>query len=566
MKSKSLKKVVKSISMASVLFLSVTSLFVSFIFFKSDITDIDIKVASYVYLVGGLLFIPFVFIISIITGKRESKALHYMKGGFFVLRLIVLVVLVFFFIDAFSDFNRSFHNMFPTSSFHEKNILILENMIKDDKRDEISLKIFRMYGKDPNIDYTRLTCFSLKQTLIQTQNDLNNFDKDEVARSFTRRLKALNDYDTLLRTDFVNYTKTSMADYIPAEEMSDLLSEYMNLSLILEMPELSDFFFRISTATNPDNPKPYLFKGKTIYDQNKLKEAANWYGLYMEKMKKEGKEKHISKEIKRFMELELYGDSLHKKLYEKWFYDQPQEMFEYGYWDEENQDSLLIDGKIIQWYVGYSYEALFGSGSYDNSYGLSGCVAEILDLAKVKKDTAPFKQLSGIMPYSYWSEAFKYINPEFVKWVRLNLIPSPDLTIHGYTCQKIYDVLLEFQVRTLKTAQMILELNTGVYGEAKEYEIRMSDHDFYGPGYLNEHYSELVNDYSLRGFYVHPEDIGFWLRRAIDGSYEECLATIDEILKRYDPDFTESFYTVFQDEIYPEEEYYDEEEDYYEGD
>ncbi|MCG8311185.1 MAG: hypothetical protein MI975_27605 [Cytophagales bacterium] len=565
MKSKSLGKAIKSISLAFILFLSVVSLFVSFIFFKSDITDIDIKVASYVYLVGGLLFIPFVFIISIKKKKKESKVLQYMKGGFFVLRLIVLVVLVFLFMDAFPEFNRSFHNMFPTSSFHEKNLLIFENMIEDDKRDEISLKIFRLYGKNPNIDYARLTCFSLKQTLIQTQNDLNNFDKDEVARNFTRRLKALNDYDTLLRTDFVNYTKTLMADYIPKEEMSDLLSEYMKLSLVLEMPEFSDFFFRISTAANPDNPKPYLFKGKTIYNQNKLKDAAYWYSLYTEKMKKAGKEKHIPKKIKRFMELELYGDSLHKKLYEKWFNDQPQEMFDYGYWDEENQDSLLIGGKIIQWYVGNSYEALFGPTSLDNSCGLSGCIAEILDLTKVKKDTMPFKQLSGIMLYSYKTDAFNYMNPEFIKWARLNLIPSPDLTIHGYTCQRVYDVLLKFKLRTLKVAHMILELKTSIYGEAGKYETRMYDNDFYGPGYLNENYLEIISDYSSRGFYVYPEDIGFWLRRVIDGSYEECLTTIDEILKRYDPDFTESFYAVFENEIYSAEEYYDEEE-YYEGD
>jgi hypothetical protein len=85
----------------------------------------------------------------------------------------------------------------------------------------------------------------------------------------------------------------------------------------------------------------------------------------------------------------------------------------------------------------------------------------------------------------------------------------------------------------------------------------MYDEDFYGFDFLHGYFHEdaYYNTGDYEESWTLVVEAGFWLRRMIDGSYDQCWDALSEVLQEYDPDFYE--YSMWPDWEYAYEEDYD---------
>jgi len=168
---------------------------------------------------------------------------------------------------------------------------------------------------------------------------------------------------------------------------------------------------------------------------------------------------------------------------------------------------------------------------------------------------AAIEELSGQKVYKGTMDDgfdFKYVNPAFVSWVSDNLIPHPDNNFLGMSSQKIYDIVFRENARDTWSQNRVLEYHFGLEDLAASYEDGMSYEDFQGHEYLISRF---------RGTNVNAVRAGIFIRRKIDGSYDEVTNAMMKIITLYDSEWMTN---QLENEPYLEEHY--EEEEYYEED
>ncbi len=179
----------------------------------------------------------------------------------------------------------------------------------------------------------------------------------------------------------------------------------------------------------------------------------------------------------------------------------------------------------------------------DNNDGLSHLekIAGIKAIGSAKKRT-------DLMPYV--EEEFKNINPEMIKWINENLIPSAnDKQANGLLYQTIYDYGYKEQFRKMASLKIVIMqqgaqaqlrdyasiTSTKQYLEAEERVITKTNTETYG--YLEQKLYGIQELFGQAGFstqYLESFDYGFMMRRMLDGSEPEIWNLIKSILTQYD--------------------------------
>lgn len=206
------------------------------------------------------------------------------------------------------------------------------------------------------------------------------------------------------------------------------------------------------------------------------------------------------------------------------------------------------------------------SGNYYDVYGLTNkfiaCGSdsndELSHLEKVAglKATGSTKKRDDLMPFI--EEEFKNINPEIIKWIRENLIPSPTQTqANGLPYQFIYNYRYKDQFRKIAILKAMIAqqgqesmmrdyadiTSTITYIESEERTITKDN--FSTIPYLEQKINQMHSLFSQAGFVsknLEINDYGFLLRRMLDGSEPEIWNLTKSILQKYDKDwYTKTF-------------------------
>ena len=187
----------------------------------------------------------------------------------------------------------------------------------------------------------------------------------------------------------------------------------------------------------------------------------------------------------------------------------------------------------------------------------------IVDLEKINSLSPVPVFLSGPheKEFNYKSASFGYYNPEFVVWAREYAIPaSEDETFRDLT-QPIYDDFLQLIARSYYYTYLDMreqipvermeEIKAEYLRQVQAMEGQSFTADFgNGPGeYLQYKVAEFgqISD-EMFNIYTYPDPremigyhaivaTGFWTRREIDGSKEEIVLLLEQLLATYDADF-----------------------------
>lgn len=127
-------------------------------------------------------------------------------------------------------------------------------------------------------------------------------------------------------------------------------------------------------------------------------------------------------------------------------------------------------------------------------------------------------------------------NPELIKWITNNLIPDPKskgltlnrLVIKSQLFQDAYNFYLQKLAREYALVFKNLKENQMIESERDLYIKEMHKKGFEGYEYLAKKYPGI-------NAYIY----GFWLRRSMDGTIDECWDGLKKVLKSYDKDFFE---------------------------
>jgi hypothetical protein len=155
---------------------------------------------------------------------------------------------------------------------------------------------------------------------------------------------------------------------------------------------------------------------------------------------------------------------------------------------------------------------------------------------------------------------FLFVNPEFVAWFAGNMIPDPSQSqMNGRLYAEIYQSLIQTRLRNLALVGLYyLSLPNGgadarvsyaeyasrFYYDQQQEQVREREGYVYLAGYLERQYAEACNDwiranlpedeYGNKPIPFNTMDMGFWLRRGIDGSANELWLALREVLQKYD--------------------------------
>ena len=501
---------------------------IQFILFSQDsYTALNRAFSS---LFAAILFVPvYGFFLSLLS-EGVAHLAKYVRGTIFVLRTCVLIVVAFLLISDPEDLKTDLTSVFRLYA-SDSEIAELMGYLESENWYEFELNLDAMKEQDLNINYTPLIARNFELAIEQVRNDPPSDSPETLTSLLDGRLSYLSSLDTL-QSSISDYENSSLHEYIPADDMISLLIAYGKFYLNFEYLIEAEEFFAMAMAVSPDNPDAVLQYADAIYSSNYLQDAALLYQKYMILMGNEGRDRDIPARIRKFVRSENYGEGLQRKLFECWLTDAWNEIPS-AYWDsyENREDYLRIGNRF--------YTSIWGGGHL--VYELADCAGKIMgrNIEGEDQDLSPLKDLSGIEVTDNTGLPFTDVNPEIVEWCRKNLIPDPDFRLLDQACSRFYDIILQRSCRQKALGYAFLNTLLDVDKEVSEYEKLLFDEDFIGYKHLWRIIRE-PSDNVLRqdaAYWILQEETGFWLRRRIDGSYEECWKTLEEILINYDADW-----------------------------
>jgi len=537
-----------------------------------SITQDEIMLAPVIiFFVLILLFVPLYTTLFKSLGKTYgegvSKSAPYIKGGLFVLRLFAFLLLSLVLISGRNSLKSEFVTMLNLSASSSE-MAELVALIEDDRRDEMGNAIYNLEELQKKIDYPLLIAKNFEESISQVYEL-----RDEISPGM--EIYALNErlgFDVFSTMDslgkyLMDYENSEISKYLPAERLSNLFIEYGEFYLEYGESYMADMFFRSAAELDPGNAEILLTIADIQYEDYNLATAAELYEQYVSLMKNDDKANKIPGRITDFLEAEMYGTALQKNLFECWLHDYPASSYEtIEYYDNYDIPYMFIGDRPYgpSWY-NLQY-ALYGPDIYysddSTSYGMSGCAARILGREPVRDNVDALEEILTMELFLDLDLPFNSINPEAVKWIRKNLIPGTEMVLIDKQCQFIYDIVFKNICRQKALGYALLVNYYDTDTEASEYEYAMANEEyFYGPSYLYDRYYDDA-EYSGKSDEVYRmiEEAGFWLRRKIDGSYDEVWNLFSQLMNQFDPewfDYIWEGWEYFEDGYY-EEEYYEE--------
>jgi len=219
------------------------------------------------------------------------------------------------------------------------------------------------------------------------------------------------------------------------------------------------------------------------------------------------------------------------RLYQGWFVNP----YEYMFGDEPG---LTVNGRAYgQLHAGISGIVKYGA--------LIDAAAQYLKLPKPGfGDLGPLEQLAKLKIYKKAPDGYNggTVNPAFVHWAAANLVPPPSAELLGHRCQDYYDKMFKRFFRLMAASRAYLDL-PGHAGDRAAYlgvprSAKTKNVD--GVEWLQARYAKALPEYALpyNGTNLTPPmAIGFWLRRAADGTDVELRRALLRLLEQYDPGF-----------------------------
>ncbi len=524
--------------------------------------------AVVIFLVLALLFAP-VYArlfrsLSTSYGEGVSKAAPFIRGGLFVLRLFALFILALFFISQWNQIKSDLRSMIPARISTEE-MAELVDYIRNDQRSELSYAIYNLQSQQKKIDYNLLIAENFRVALNQAKNDPNSSTYVYGSEVLEQRLflDIFSTRDSIF-SRLPDYESSDLAAYIPPHEMFDLFMEYGKFSLGYEKFFEANLYFRAAVTLDPDNPDVILSVADIYLGMNFLNEAAENYEYYCSLMKDEGKENKIPKRVTKFLEAGMYGEKLQKNLFECWLNDQTNDpYFSLEYYESNNMDYVYIGERIYGQFYGFPDYLLFGPKYYywegdSLNFGLAGCVTKLLGGEPQKMNVHAITELCGMDFYSDMDLPFTHINPEIINWARKNLIPDPGLLLFDKPCQRIYNVMFRNVLRKKALGYAFLHSLYSVDEQAGDYQYHMYDEHFDGVDYLWSYYYDNASYFQRTDIdpWTLAMETGFWLRRYMDGTYNECWNLLSLIMNQYDQSWFDYVWEGWERmQEYPDEDY-----------
>ncbi len=204
--------------------------------------------------------------------------------------------------------------------------------------------------------------------------------------------------------------------------------------------------------------------------------------------------------------------------------------------EQSSEPVYLVPGKITSSYYGNT--ALL-------SLLIEAACKDYLQLSDTV--TIPLQDMieniSGHKLYVSETEHLNSINPEFIDWLNLNMIPSPTEGYNDYSASMLYDAAFQSYVRELSDGYNFFMRNgydsymTEVAGVKKAME---ENPDFDMRSYLTERFGEKEFEVSSENTMIvlnKKTALGFWLRRGADGTSEKVYNLLVKLLYLYDPSY-----------------------------
>jgi hypothetical protein len=565
------QKLSRLILVLSIIFASLVSLCILFLLIIGVLSDKPDNTGEWIgYIIMFLAFLLYLPVYGFIlkrTGKPVEKAAPYIKGGLFIVRLFILAILTFSVISMFGQIKSNVVSALNISA-SKSQVAELLDYIEDDNYYDLMMLIQELESDEREIDYIPLVAKNFEMAVDQALRLAAESDAESAAYGLNERLSYFNTLEEI-KASIDDYAGSPYAALIPQEEMIDLLIRYGELCAGIDMADESGVFFDLASRLDPDNMELVLDQANALYSQHYLQESVDLYNRYMSLMRNEGKDRQIPSRVREFVRSERYGRKLQTDLYECWIKQYPADNAdELDWYIEHDYPYVLIDDKVYG-AIGtdphtllYGYEFWDESGEQPEYFGLSGCFARLMGREPVRDDHSALERLTGLGLFSTGDEEFMHVNPEIIEWVQRNLVPDPGLQILGVSCQSLYDALLREEFRNKALGYSFLTTLYSLDELSWEYENRMYDEDFYGFDFLYGNFNDnaYYNTDDYAESWILVVEAGFWLRRMIDGSYEECWNALSEVLQEYDADFYE--YSMWREWEYAQGEDYWEEEEY----
>jgi len=211
--------------------------------------------------------------------------------------------------------------------------------------------------------------------------------------------------------------------------------------------------------------------------------------------------------------------------------------YEYMF-DQEAKNPLSIGKAKLGMYLGGINGILF-------YWSLTDCARKYSNMPKARS----WGSLEGLETMSNLQvslrEVYKirHVNPAFVRWMYVNLIPEPTDKIHNVTCQEIYDRVLKRFFRLMTAAKLYL-VNNGLEEKAQLDLLKaMRDQSFEALSYLEKTYGSALPTFT-KEFPAAGQTpgmaIGFWIRRSIDGTAPDLWEGLATVMELYDDDWFQS--------------------------
>jgi hypothetical protein len=132
---------------------------------------------------------------------------------------------------------------------------------------------------------------------------------------------------------------------------------------------------------------------------------------------------------------------------------------------------------------------------------------------------------------------FDTVNPEIITWARATLLPSADQTIDGVPVQLAYERVFSRFFRLMGESLFYVLESGPIDIQANKYIEGADQRGVDGIDWLEQRYTGIPrHGGSWDGTTLTaPMAAGFWLRRALDGSYAACWHGLRDVYERYDP-------------------------------
>ena len=185
---------------------------------------------------------------------------------------------------------------------------------------------------------------------------------------------------------------------------------------------------------------------------------------------------------------------------------------------EEVQQAYVKDVIERSWRTAGA-ELIYEQGGFPGARSLYEDASSIISLSEVQQLSPVPVFLSGPHKGEFdlkSKDSFGHYNPEFLEWIKEDIIPAKDNPAIRATTQKFFDVYMKDMARSYYLVYAIKDQSEGLVGDI----------------YL-EHSSDIGE---LGEYYVYV-GYDFWGRRTIDGTASLFYEILQDLLQTYDADW-----------------------------